>query len=81
MGDRKSARRTPFSRNEGIWRRIPGTDRESECSICGAKVNNSRLVQASHGKKHVREGRAVVRIEPGAGGYPRQMFYPHNGTA
>lgn len=82
MTDTKQANRVAVARDEGIYRRRRGiiggvTDPfinpKLECLICGKVIGTSALSRASHGKKHVREGRAVARTEYGYDG-PRTIY-------
>ena len=76
MGDRKSANRLPFGRDEGIWRALRG-DRylphHVEYIVCGRVISTSRLALSSHGKKHVRDGDATASVEYTDDG-PRTVF-------
>lgn len=71
MSDAKSSNRQAWARSEGIYRKVNNT--ALECDICGRRLNASALTRAAHGKKHVREGKAVVRTEYGLDG-PRTIY-------
>lgn len=73
MSDRKSANRTAWARSEGIYEALETVTPRLRCLICGRELHTSALVRASHGKRHVREGKAVARTEYDHDG-PRTVF-------
>ena len=55
-----------WARSEGIYQKDDNAPSGSYwliCLICQKRVNASALARGSHGKMHVREGRAVARTE------------------
>jgi hypothetical protein len=70
-----------WARNEGIYKRSNEHHQIDPhrvvCDLCGKQVSASALARASHGKKHVREGTAVTRIEYTYDG-PHTIYEPVN---
>lgn len=75
--DTKSANRTAWARDEGIYRALvlAGGAQRVRCIVCGKELGTSALSRASHGKKHVREGKATTRTEYSYDG-PRTIYEP-----
>lgn len=48
-------------RDEGIWR--GAGEYRVQCIICGKTIHSGTFAKSSHGKRHVRDGRAVTRVE------------------
>lgn len=53
---------TAKPRDEGIWRAVG--EYRVQCIICGQTIHSGSFARSSHGKKHVRDGGAVTRVEP-----------------
>lgn len=75
--DTKSANRIAWAHDEGIYRVVPqaGGGQRLRCIVCDMQLGTSALSRASHGKKHVREGKAVARTEYSYDG-PRTVYEP-----